>query len=181
MSNPKAPETERIFAWWQVANPPRITPAVAHILIPAPNWSANIHARSRVRRAKGLGNNQDRRAFRGLLQTGISALRRMVATGSKERGVLLALLAIAFSASVTHEVSAQEALRLSLAAEQAAEARRKTAAALDSSDMKLGPTIWRFDTGLGLEASDNIRLVARSPEGDLIFRPEAAATMSLPV
>ena len=85
------------------------------------------------------------------------------------------------AATFSLESSAQETLRLSLAAEQAAEARRTTAAALSASDLKLGPTIWEFDTGVGFEANDNIRLVSQSREGDLIFRPQAGAAMLLPV
>ena len=73
---------------------------------------------------------------------------------------------------------AQEALRLSLAGEQAAEARRKAVANLDHDNLKLGPTTWSFDAALALEASDNIRLETQHPQSDLILRPEAGARMA---
>jgi hypothetical protein len=79
------------------------------------------------------------------------------------------------------DVPAQEALLISLAGEQSAEARRKSASALEASDMKLGPTLWKLEAGLGLEANDNIQLVPQPREGDLIFRPQAGAEMLLPV
>ena len=44
---------------------------------------------------------------------------------------------------------AQESVRMSLAGAQAAEARRKAAATVDYYNLKLGPTAWRFGTGLG--------------------------------
>src|SRR5262249_40277319 len=44
-----------------------------------------------------------------------------------------------------------------------------------------GPTAWRFESGLGLEASDNIRLETLDPKADVIFRPEISARMTYAV
>lgn len=68
--------------------------------------------------------------------------------------------------------SAQEAVRASLAGEEAAAARRTAASSPGYYNLQLGPTAWRISTGLGFEANDNIRLVEQGTEGDLIFRPE---------
>src|SRR5260221_9441305 len=76
---------------------------------------------------------------------------------------------------------AQESLRLSLAGEQAAETRRKANSSIGYYNLKLGPTAWRFGYGLGIESSDNIRLEARNPEADVVFRPEISAQMNCPI
>jgi len=86
-----------------------------------------------------------------------------------------------FVALAKTPATAQESVRLSLAGEQTAEARRKAASSTDFYNLRLGPTAWRFEPGLGLEASDNIRLENAAPQADVIFRPEIKAHMTCPV
>jgi hypothetical protein len=106
--------------------------------------------------------------------------RQMVPAVATNCRILSSLL-FGLSAICTTNVAAQEALRLSLAGEQAAENRKKTASVLSSSDLQLWGMVWRFGAGLALEASDNVRLVSKVPEGDLVLRPQAIAEMSLPL
>lgn len=76
---------------------------------------------------------------------------------------------------------AQDALRMSLAGEQAARARREAATTLGYYNLMAGPTAWRFASGLGLEWSDNVRLSGLDPESDFIARPEIDARMLWPI
>src|SRR5438876_11944603 len=76
---------------------------------------------------------------------------------------------------------AQEALRMSMASAEAAEARRKAASTLGYYNLKLGTTAWRFGAGLGLEYTDNVGLNANRKEDDFIFRPQVNAEMLWPV
>ena len=77
--------------------------------------------------------------------------------------------------------SGQEAVRMSMASAQAAEARRRAATTLRDSSLELGPTVWRLGTGLGLEYNDNVRYTDSNPESDFIFRPQIDARMLWPV
>lgn len=72
----------------------------------------------------------------------------------------------------------QEAVRMSLAGEAAAEARQRAAAAPNYYNLRLGPTAWNFATGLDLEANDNIRFDSFHPEADLTVRPQVNAHMA---
>ena len=74
-------------------------------------------------------------------------------------------------------IVAQEAVHMSLAGAEAAEARRKADSTLDYYNLKAGPTAWRFSSSLGAEVNDNIQLEPTSPMTDLIFRPEINARM----
>jgi hypothetical protein len=74
-------------------------------------------------------------------------------------------------------VRSQEALRMSLAAQQAAEARQRERST-PYYNIKLGPWTARFQSSLGLEAVDNVRLSENDPEADLILRPELRITSS---
>ncbi len=75
----------------------------------------------------------------------------------------------------------QEAVRMSLASAEAAEARRKAASIQNYYNLKLGPTAWTFTGGLGIDADDNIRLESTNPKSDIIFRPEINTRMALPL
>jgi hypothetical protein len=71
----------------------------------------------------------------------------------------------------------QEAVRMSLAGEAAAEARRSAALRPEYYNIRFGPTAWSFAAGLDLEGNDNIRFDARDPEADLTVRPQLTSRM----
>jgi hypothetical protein len=75
----------------------------------------------------------------------------------------------------------QEALRLSLAGAEAAEARHKAASTVGYYNIKLGPTGWRFGSALGLQYTDNVNLGSTGPQSDLSFSPQVTAQMLWPV
>ncbi len=77
-------------------------------------------------------------------------------------------------------VFGQETVRLSLASQEAAEARRKAATTLGYYNLKLGPSAWRFGSGLGVEYNDNVRYTEGKID-DFIIRPGISAQMLLPV
>src|SRR5262245_41656180 len=76
---------------------------------------------------------------------------------------------------------AQEAIRMSLASAEAAEARRKAATTVGYYNIKLGPTAWRFNAGLQAQYDDNVGLASGNREEDFIFRPQINAQMLWPV
>jgi hypothetical protein len=75
----------------------------------------------------------------------------------------------------------QEAVRMSIASEQAAEARRKAATTAGYYNLKWGPTAWNFGAGLRTDYNSNVRYTEENPEGDLIFSPEIRTRMLWPV
>ena len=77
--------------------------------------------------------------------------------------------------------SAQEAVRFSLAGDEAAAARQLAASDLAHSDLRLGPTAWNFHADLSLEVNDNILLSPAPTESDVIFRPQLATRMLWPL
>jgi len=79
--------------------------------------------------------------------------RRQPARAGK---LVLVVLGLAGAASLP----AQDALRMSMASEASAAARRQAAATLGYYNLKLGPTGWRFGAGLGILWSDNAGLAA---------------------
>lgn len=66
---------------------------------------------------------------------------------------------------------AQEALRASIAGQDAAEARKR-ALANQRFNLKLGPVSLRFSGNLSTEATDNIRSVEDNPQADLGIRAQ---------
>lgn len=77
---------------------------------------------------------------------------------------------------------AQEAIRLSMASADAAEARRKAATTVGFYNLRLGPTTWYFSSGLGFQYNDNIQLVpADAAKQDFIVTPELNARMLWPI
>jgi hypothetical protein len=76
---------------------------------------------------------------------------------------------------------AQEAIRMSMASAEAAEARRKAASTLGYYNIKLGPTAWRFTAGLAMEYNNNVSLDSASSENDFVFRPQINSQMLWPV
>jgi hypothetical protein len=87
-------------------------------------------------------------------------------------GMILALAA---------ENRAQEAIRMSLAGQMAAEARRETALNLTDYNLKWGPTYWQFHPALSLAGRDNVRLTEKDREADLLFRPLLNARLWWPL
>jgi len=75
----------------------------------------------------------------------------------------------------------QEAVRMSMASAEAAEARRRAATTIGYYNLKLGPTAWNFGTGLGVEYNSNVNNTESNPEGDLIFRPQLNTRLVWPV
>jgi hypothetical protein len=75
----------------------------------------------------------------------------------------------------------QEALRMSVASAEAAEARRKAAATLGYYNLKLGPTAWNFQAGTAIIYSDNINYASQSAEADVVFRPQIETHVLWPV
>ena len=83
-------------------------------------------------------------------------------------GVVCVSLALAAASA-----SAQEAIRSSMAGQDAAEARKR--AASEKFNVRLGPVSLRFQSTFEVEANDNVRLEVDHPQADLIFRPRVNA------
>jgi hypothetical protein len=75
----------------------------------------------------------------------------------------------------SHQASAQESVRPSLAGDRIASLQRP---AIDSSNynLKLGPALINLSSGLQLEFNDNITLSEHNRESDLIIRPSINAS-----
>lgn len=76
----------------------------------------------------------------------------------------------------------QEALRIATAADQAATLaqNQREGDALGLYNVLVGPTAWRFTSGLGLAYNDNIRATS-TPESDFILSPSLDTAMHWPV
>lgn len=75
----------------------------------------------------------------------------------------------------------QEAVQMSIASAQAAEARRQAASTIGYYNLKLGPTAWNFGAGLEVDYDSNVNYTESHPEGDFIFRPQIKTRMLWPV
>jgi hypothetical protein len=95
--------------------------------------------------------------------------------------VLVAAAGLVFFFSLVGTVRAQEAIRMSMASEEAARARHRAASTLGHYNVTLGQTLWRFGAGLELEYADNVNLGASGPEGDFSFRPQIDTEMLWPI
>ncbi|MEI9962791.1 MAG: hypothetical protein WDM76_17245 [Limisphaerales bacterium] len=91
------------------------------------------------------------------------------------------LMITAVLATWARNAQGQEALRISTAGDLAAEARKQSKNTIGYYNLLLGPTAWRFSSGLGLEYNDNVRLQQNNGEGDFIFRPNLNTQMHWPV
>jgi hypothetical protein len=91
-------------------------------------------------------------------------------------GAVLALLAGSLTAA-----RGQDAVRMSIASAQAAEAQRRAATAVGFYNVQLGPTYWNFGTGLGAQFNSNINLTDTNRESDFIFTPQVNTRMLWPV
>lgn len=77
-------------------------------------------------------------------------------------------------------VFGQEALRASLAGEAAVEAQKK---AIENQyyNLKMGDLKLRFQTALGVEATDNVSYTEKNQQSDISVRPEFDVTAMFPV
>ena len=83
-------------------------------------------------------------------------------------GVVCVALALAAASG-----PAQEAIRASMAGQDAAEAAKR--AASEKFNVQLGPVSLRFQSTFEVEANDNVRLETDHPQADLVFRPQVNA------
>lgn len=79
------------------------------------------------------------------------------------------------------QARSQEALRMSLAGDVAAESQRQAVNTLGYYNLLWGPVAWRFSSGLGLDYNDNVNLQSQNQEGDFIFRPNLDTQIHWPV
>ncbi len=75
----------------------------------------------------------------------------------------------------------QDAVRMSIAGAQAAEAQRQAAMAVNYYNLQFGPSYWNFGTGLGAQYNSNINLTDTNQESDIIFTPQINTRMLWPV
>jgi hypothetical protein len=85
------------------------------------------------------------------------------------------------AASLLLGARAQETIRLSLAGEDAAEARRKANSTLGYYNLKLGLAALRVSSSLGIEGNDNVNNSATNVEADVSFRPSVNLQLIWPV
>jgi hypothetical protein len=97
-----------------------------------------------------------------------------------ERRALVAAAVLLLSGILT-PARGQEAVRMSMASAEAAEARRRAASSIGYYNLKLGPTAWNFGTGLGLEYNSNVYNTELNPKGDFILSPQINTRMLWPV
>jgi ribosomal protein S18 acetylase RimI-like enzyme len=69
------------------------------------------------------------------------------------------------------DASGQEAIRASMAGQDAAEARKRALAG-EKFNVRLGPVLLRSESIFEVEATDNVRITAENEQADLIFRPQ---------
>ncbi len=115
----------------------------------------------------------------GILAGAIEGWRSRRQARQVSPALLGALLAGLFA--LTPQSQAQDAIRMSLASEEAARARHDAAATLGYYNLKLGPTGLRFGTSLGVEYNDNVVLNQTRPDGDFIFRPQFNTQLLWPI
>ena len=89
-------------------------------------------------------------------------------------------LTACFLATLAGTLQGQEALRISVAGDLAAAARQQAVSSIGFYNLLLGPTAWRFSSGLGVDFNDNVRLESDG-ESDLILRPSLNAQIHWPV
>lgn len=98
-----------------------------------------------------------------------------------EGRALVATTAALLLAGVVTPARGQEAIQMSMASAEAAEARHKAASSIGYYDLKLGPTVWNFGAGLEVDYNSNVNITESNPEGDFIFRPQINTRMLWPV
>jgi hypothetical protein len=92
------------------------------------------------------------------------------------------LIIIAILSKIFDEnLSAQEALRQSLAGDISAETFQRAESTLGYYNLLLGPTAWRFSSALEMDYDSNVRLQSQGAESDVIFRPNTTTQMHWPI
>jgi hypothetical protein len=76
---------------------------------------------------------------------------------------------------------AQETIRMSLAGEEAAEARRKANSTIGYYNLKLGLAALRVSSTLGIEGNDNVNNSETNAEADVSFRPSFNLQLLWPI
>jgi hypothetical protein len=93
------------------------------------------------------------------------------------RAALVALLA----RPVATTVLGQDAVRMSMAGSAAAQARQNAMSTPGYYNLQLGPTYWRFSSGIGLGYEDNVTLTSSTKEGDFVYSPSLDAHLLWPI
>jgi hypothetical protein len=93
---------------------------------------------------------------------------------------LFALFAGIGLLAMAKNVRGQEALRISQAGDLAAAAQQQANSSIGYYNLLLGPTAWRFSSGLGLEFTDNYNL-QQNKQSDFIIQPSLNTAMHWPV
>src|SRR5438046_5717952 len=106
----------------------------------------------------------------------MSRIVRSVCPRGKRLGFFLVVSALFGALSA----SAQDAVRPSLAGEEAAEARRQDIEHIPYN-LVTGAIKYRISATLGFEYNDNINLSENSPEGDFIIHPQVTINALSPV
>jgi hypothetical protein len=99
----------------------------------------------------------------------------------RRQGGLFPSLAAASLLFFAGQAHSQEALRMSLAGDVAAESQRQAANTIGYYNLLWGPVAWRFSSGLGLDYDDNVNLQSQNRQGDFIFRPNLTTEIHWPV
>jgi hypothetical protein len=92
-----------------------------------------------------------------------------------------ALISVACLLFFAGRAQGQEALRMSLAGNMAAESQQQAASSIGYYNLLSGPVAWRFSSGLGFDYDDNIHLDSHNREADLIVRPNLSTQMHWPL
>jgi hypothetical protein len=94
---------------------------------------------------------------------------------------LAASIAMTTLVSTVENLRGQEALRISMAGDLAAEAQKQAESSIGYYNLLLGPLAWQFSSGLGVFYDDNVRAQSQNPKSDCIVRPSVNAQMHWPV
>ena len=111
----------------------------------------------------------------------ISALWPFAGTFIFPSKLPLLLVLLGFLELIPSAVFSQEALKMSLASAEAAEARRKNSTTVGYYNLQLGQTYWRFSGALGAEYDSNVTLRQNQAQSDYILRPEIDINLLVPV
>jgi hypothetical protein len=76
---------------------------------------------------------------------------------------------------------AQDALQVSQAGQQAAEARAKADETVGYYNLRWGDLLFRAESGLTIEGNDNVNLVNSDPTADVIFQPSINTQLTYPI
>jgi len=99
---------------------------------------------------------------------------------SKRRGGFFALALLISSLSFAGTALAQEALRLSIEGDVAAMRRQQETETIGYYNLLLGPTAWRFSSGMLMQYDDNVNLTTPA-EGDFILTPYVDTKLNWPI